>query len=189
MERLTSNKDVPEMDMVELAHNSCYAKDGKAWYREYGRETDARELARKLMIYFTDEDIAYDSSDEDFDEYMADRAALVWDCVGDLVALFYRNMWAMADLHARLKYLEDLQEHGRLLELPCAVGDMLYIPNKDMHQVEEYLVEKIEIDSEGFWVIISSGWVYDATEDFEKKYFLIREEAEEALKRMVDGNE
>lgn len=29
MDRLTSNKSVSEMSMYELAHNSCYAKDGK----------------------------------------------------------------------------------------------------------------------------------------------------------------
>lgn len=28
MERLTTNKDVSEMGMYELAHNSCYYKDG-----------------------------------------------------------------------------------------------------------------------------------------------------------------
>ena len=29
MERLTTNKPVDEMSMLELAYNSCYAKDGK----------------------------------------------------------------------------------------------------------------------------------------------------------------
>lgn len=28
MERLTTNKSVAEMSMIELAHNSCYADDG-----------------------------------------------------------------------------------------------------------------------------------------------------------------
>ena len=35
MERLTTDKDVSEMGMFELAHNSCYIKDGKARYRDY----------------------------------------------------------------------------------------------------------------------------------------------------------
>lgn len=34
MERLTTNKDVSEMGMFELAHNSCYCKDGVAIIRE-----------------------------------------------------------------------------------------------------------------------------------------------------------
>ncbi len=30
MSRLTTNKPVDEMSMLELAYNSCYTKDGKA---------------------------------------------------------------------------------------------------------------------------------------------------------------
>nr|DAU48352.1 MAG TPA: hypothetical protein [Bacteriophage sp.] len=36
MERLTSNKKVSDMSMIELAHNSCYADDERnARYRDY----------------------------------------------------------------------------------------------------------------------------------------------------------
>lgn len=49
MKRLTTNKDVSEMSMYELAHNSCYAKDGKARYRDYNLNIDARKLTRKLL--------------------------------------------------------------------------------------------------------------------------------------------
>ena len=45
MDRLTSDKDVKDMGMVELAYNSCYAKDGKARYRDYDTDIDARQLA------------------------------------------------------------------------------------------------------------------------------------------------
>lgn len=48
MERLTTNKDVSKMGMYELAHNSCYIKDGKARYRDYDLDVDARE--NKLII-------------------------------------------------------------------------------------------------------------------------------------------
>lgn len=37
MERLTSNKDVSEMSMIELAHNSCYTDNKRnARYRRGG---------------------------------------------------------------------------------------------------------------------------------------------------------
>ena len=56
MERLTSIKEVSEMNMVELAHNSCFVKDREAWYRDYSVEIDARTLARKLLKDFAEGD-------------------------------------------------------------------------------------------------------------------------------------
>ena len=50
MERLTTNKSVADMSMIELAHNSCYADDERnARYRDYEMEMDARDFARNLM--------------------------------------------------------------------------------------------------------------------------------------------
>lgn len=41
MERLTTNKSVADMSMIELAHNSCYVDDeGNARYRDYEMEMD-----------------------------------------------------------------------------------------------------------------------------------------------------
>lgn len=41
MERLTTNKSVAGMSMIELAHNSCYADDERnARYRDYEMEMD-----------------------------------------------------------------------------------------------------------------------------------------------------
>ena len=40
MERLTTNKSVADMSMVELAHNSCYVDDEcNARYRDYDMGT------------------------------------------------------------------------------------------------------------------------------------------------------
>ena len=51
MERLTTNKSVADMSMIELAHNSCYADDERnARYRDYDMEMDARDFARNLMV-------------------------------------------------------------------------------------------------------------------------------------------
>lgn len=42
MERLTTNKSVSDMSMVEQAHNSCYVdSEGNARYRDYEMEMDA----------------------------------------------------------------------------------------------------------------------------------------------------
>lgn len=109
MERLTTNKDVSEMGMFELAHNSCYLKDGKVRYRDYYLDIDARELTRKLLKDHAGNDDAF-TSDEDFDEWMVDYLEGGMDSLEGLIALFYRNLWAMADLRERLKLYEDAED-------------------------------------------------------------------------------
>lgn len=48
MKRLTSNKEVSDMSMIELAHNSCYADDKRnARYRDYDLDIDSRQLVLK----------------------------------------------------------------------------------------------------------------------------------------------
>ena len=66
MERLTTNKDVSEMGMYELAHNCCYCKDSIARYRDFENDIDARDLARELAWSLAD--IELSSYDDNFDE-------------------------------------------------------------------------------------------------------------------------
>ena len=117
MERLTSNKKVSDMSMFELAHNSCYCKDGVARYRDFENDIDARDLARELVWSLAD--IELSRNNECFDEEIIEN--LQYDITKEpigLIALFYRNLWAMADLRERLKEYEDLEEQGLLLRLP-----------------------------------------------------------------------
>lgn len=124
MERLTTNKDVSEIGMYELAHNSCYYKDGVARYRDFENDIDARELTRKLLNDYADGDDAF-VDDDDFDEEMLELLMYGTSKTEGLIALFYRNMWAMADLRERLKEYEDLEEQGRLVKLPCKVDEKI----------------------------------------------------------------
>lgn len=67
MERLTTNKSVDDMSMVELAHNSCYVDDEcNARYRDYDMEMDARDFARNLMVTLAEDELPLD--DAEFDE-------------------------------------------------------------------------------------------------------------------------
>lgn len=117
MKRLTTNKDVSEMSMIELAHNSCYAKDGKARYRDYNLNIDARELIRKLLKDLADGDDSF-TDDDDFDNWMVDYLHNGMDSIEGLIAIFYQNLWAMADLRERLKEYEDLgPTPGQIKEL------------------------------------------------------------------------
>lgn len=106
MKRLTSDKPVEEMGMFELAHNSCYIKEGKARYQDYSLDEDARALARALLKNHADGDDSF-TCDEDFDDWMVDYLKDGMDSIEGLIALFYRNLWAMADLRETLKAYED----------------------------------------------------------------------------------
>ncbi len=118
MERSTSNKKVSDMSMIELAHNSCYADDERnARYRDYEMDMDARDFARNLMVTLTKDELPI--SDTEFDvEILDDLAIDPFSDVRGLIALFYRNLWAMANLRETLKKYEDLEERGRLIKLP-----------------------------------------------------------------------
>lgn len=122
MERLTSNKKVSDMSMIELAHNSCYVDDERnARYRDYNLDIGSRQLVRNLVKDICDEDLT-DLSDEEFDEYMSSMLSVEIDSTMGLLALFYRNLWAMSDLRERLKEYEDYEEQGRFIKLPAKDG-------------------------------------------------------------------
>lgn len=199
MERLTTNKDVSEMRMCELAHNSCYAKNGKARYRDYELDIDARELTRKLLKDHVDGDDAF-TDDEDFDECMIAYLQSGMDSINGLIALFYRNLWSMADLRERLKYYEDLEEQGKLLKLPCSVGDTVYvIPSKtnyklniineyrENNRIYEQIVNRIEISGTGYLLVTCDGMASVTDMFYKETWFLTREEAEAALEEMERG--
>lgn len=126
MERLTTNKSVADMSMIELAHNSCYADDERnARYRDYNMDVDSRWLVRNLAKDICGEDFK-DLSDEEVDEYMASMLSVEIDSTIGLLALFYRNLWAMADLREKLKYYEDAEEQRLLLRLPISEDTPVY---------------------------------------------------------------
>lgn len=106
MKRLTTDKPVTEMGMFELAHNSCYIKDGKARYRDFDLDEDARVLARKLLKDHAGGDDAF-ACDDDFDDRVMNYLQDGMDSTECLIALLYRNLWAMADLREALKAYED----------------------------------------------------------------------------------
>ena len=50
------------------------------------------------------------------------------------------------NLATKLKDYEDLEEQGRLIKLPCKVGDTVYKVNKASKKVSQHKVIKFEID-------------------------------------------
>lgn len=82
----------------------------------------------------------------------------------------------------KLAHYEDLEEQGRLLKLPCKLGDMLYCPDEFTNKIRWNCAEKIEIDSSGIFVIDTSGWIHSGR-SFGETTFLTKSEAEQALRK------
>ncbi len=195
MERLTSNKKVSDMSMIELAHNSCYADDERnARYRDYEMDMDARDFARNLMATLAKDELPI--SDTEFDEEILDDLAIdPFSDVRGLIALFYRNLWAMANLRETLKKYEDLEEQGKLIKLPCKVGDTVWdndcgrpcaytITAFSFGECEEYICEPVTTKEVVFYYVNSSGSITGSFAESEigKTVFLTKSEAEAKLK-------
>lgn len=200
MKRLTSNKEVSDMSMIELAHNSCYADDKRnARYRDYEMDMDARDFARNLMVTLTKDELPI--SDTEFDEEILDDLTIdPFSDVRGLIALFYRNLWAMANLRETLKKYEDLEEQELLLRLPCKVGDTVWdndygrpcayaITAFSFGECEEYICEPVTTKEVVFYYANSSGSITGSFAESEigKTLFLTREEAEVKLKELRGG--
>lgn len=198
MERLTTNKDKSEMGMYELAHNCCYVKDGEARYRDFEMDMNARDFARNLMTALCDEDLPI-NDDEFDDEVMENLQYDTFACTTGLIALFYRNLWAMADLRERLKEYEDLEEQRLLLRLPCRVGDMIFVipsktnyklnilnGNKKENRVYKQFVDHISVHPNGYLLSTCGGMYSVIDKQFGETWFLTRTEAEHKLKEMSE---
>ena len=71
----------------------------------------------------------------------------------------------------KLAYYEDLEEQGRLIKLPCKVGDTVY------HVVQGRIVEVSNVDL--FFLLLSV-----AENRFNNSVFLTKSEAEAKLKEL-----
>lgn len=182
MSRLTANKPVDEMSMLELAYNSCYAKDGKAIYEDYETVRDARDFARNLYKAYLDEELPTD--DEEFDGRMMDDLQFESEVhLRGLIALFYRNLWVMADLREKLKAYEDKEEQGLLIELPVRIGEVAWaIRNyRGTKYAQKGFVNEMYFTQDMKLHIVVKNI---ARGEFGKTVFLTRSEAEEALTKM-----
>lgn len=194
MERLTTNKNVSEMGMFKLALNCCYiTQDGNTRYRDYAKDIDARDFARVITENFAKDVLPL--NDESFDEEMMEN--LMYDPLTDinaLIAVFYRNMWAMAELREKLKRYEDAEEQGLLLRFPCKVGDKIFLDfagfGKD---IDEFTVKDFHLDcfEDGEIILYCDYESNDKTlsgqidvMEFGKTVFLTKKEAKAKLKEL-----
>ena len=89
------------------------------------------------------------------------------------------------DCIKKLAEYENAEEEGRLVVLPCKVGDTVWTFYDDMSDVVDFTVEKIQIefDKNGkpYFLIDVMGFEEDC---LGRTLFFDREEAEKALKEM-----
>lgn len=95
---------------------------------------------------------------------------------------------------------KEAEEQGKLLKLPCAVGDTVYvIPSEtnyklniinghsENNRVYEQIVNRIEITQTGYLLVTCDGMSSVVDVFYKKTWFLTREEAEAALKELEEG--
>ena len=100
------------------------------------------------------------------------------------------NCPCLQEILEKLAEYEDLEEQGKLLKLPCAVGNTVYEINKIRETVSTFTVKGFSVSEHGIFVKweLSDG-IYRNLDGFNddeigKTVFLTREEAEAALKEL-----
>ena len=105
MKRLTADNAF-EMDMVQLAFNQVYIKDGWTWYRNGpDDEFSACDLIRSAAETLGAEPPPL--NDEELSDLLADWLYYGVDEVEGVLGILYRALWAMAEIRARLSRYED----------------------------------------------------------------------------------
>ena len=97
-------------------------------------------------------------------------------------------------IYERLRKYETAEDKGRLVVLPCKVGDVLYKPTRSF--ISEYKIRFIEVSSCNCLFLhtnvikgINDTGELFKEDDIGKIVFLTREEAEKALKEMEGNHE
>lgn len=103
--------------------------------------------------------------------------------INELLDESNENQMCKTKAYYKLQEYEDLEEQGRLIKLPCKVGDAIYGLHKAM--VCELNTETIGISKmpSGEILYLIDGWELDKG-DFGKTVFLTKSEAEQKLKEM-----
>ena len=189
MKRLTT--DTPHGNF-ETMMNFAYAKNREVWLRgaDDGKDAELCAYIAKRAFYL---ELCGITIKDDVIE-----ACGAADCFCELGALFAAATQA-AELRARLAAYEDTglepeqcakyaqaEKEGRLLVLPCKVGDELWIKRNGKIQCET--IDRISVDQtdedEDLFISIYTMSVSVLSEDIGRLVFLTREDAEKALDGM-----
>lgn len=97
----------------------------------------------------------------------------------------------LAEWLTQLKEYQQLEKQGRLIKLPCKVGDTVYKVNKASKKISQHKVIKFEIDKTDVKAytmqIIFENFDFCFLHHFGKTVFLTKSEAEAKLKELRGG--
>lgn len=105
---------------------------------------------------------------------------------------YAENKMELVGLLEQLKEYQQLEEQGRLIKLPCKVGDVVYFAHHDRVISSEVLSEKYHAEAENHGVFIRERLTIDVEGvsaeidfgDIGKTVFLTKSEAEAKLKEL-----
>ena len=103
------------------------------------------------------------------ENYEKESLKTLYSCYGEKPNSYYSNCEEGYCAMEKLADYEDLEEQGRLIKLPCKVGDTVYLIKNS---------EKI-VERKADMMFIGVLW-----EEFGKEWFLTRDEAEAKLKEL-----
>lgn len=161
MKRLTT--DNPKGNFERLM-NYAYAKNNRTHLSYAGGKYDV-----DLCEYVSD---LAKAKGYDFSPELIMEDGLLDNCDDDFAILYYCAVQA-AELRERLKLYEDKLEEGKLIELPCKVGDTVY--QADRMRIYQSRIKNIIFDTDGV--------AFDKNA-IGKTVFLTREEAEKKLEEL-----
>ena len=91
------------------------------------------------------------------------------------------NDETLKNVTEKLAHYEDLAEQGRLVVLPCKVGDTVYAVRLTTPKYDEYTVTGFSIKESGLHIDMGAYWVKADDLGKESLIFLDKAEAEKAL--------
>lgn len=103
------------------------------------------------------------------------------------------NCIYVKEMVEKLAEYEDLEEQGKLLKIPCKVGDEIFIPIDFQGKVHRGVIIGVEYSKirKSFVAVVRTDddfLCYEKFEDFGKNVFLNKTEAENELKKMAERN-
>ena len=101
-----------------------------------------------------------------------------------------RKLPVYGRLYWKLNNYEDLEEQGKLLKLPCAVGDTVYVKMQSGGYAEAEVRDFSYFLSCGFCVVVTSDKFnkqHIPLTEFGKTVFLTKESAEAALEEISEA--
>lgn len=103
------------------------------------------------------------------------------------------NCKYVKEMVEKLEEYEDLEEQGKLLKIPCKVGDEIFIPIDFQGKVHRGVIIGFEYSKirKSFVAVVRTDddfLCYEKFEDFGKNVFLNKTEAENELKKIAERN-